>query len=474
METGAPNPQATDIKDWLREGIAAARSGQRERARDLLVRVVEQDEENATAWLWLSGVVDSLDDREVCLENALTLDPGNEAARKGLAWVQQQKGGQSPPPAETIPPPSAEAPASKRPASLAAAVLGEDLVHRRLPPALEPPPEKPARARKPTTLAAAVLREDFAARRPPPEPELPPPVPPPDEFEDEYLCPYCAAPTRPDDRKCQACGHQLWIKVRRREEHSSWLWVALVMQLAGTVWPATVPLMVLVYVAHRVGATNPFDLIPAYLGLPGNVPPEVADAALKLAPRAYILPFILHFLFSSAVLVGLYQRWKPVFYLFLVSALLMLTSAIAALVIIPSNARICGGGGVILALLMLLLLLQLEDDFFFDERRLVLRVDRDATNGPALLASGQCYAKRAMWAMAAIHLRRAASKMPHEVACPLLLTTAYIGLKRYDLAEKTLSEARRLSPDDPQIEKLAAVLAGQRKNLPESSELSGR
>jgi hypothetical protein len=311
-------------------------------------------------------------------------------------------------------------------------------------------------------LAAAILHEDFAARRPPPEPELPPPVPPPDEFEDEYLCPYCAAPTRPDDRKCPACGHKLWIKVRRREERSSWLWVALVMQLAGTVWPATAPLMVLVYVAYRVGVTNPFDLIPAYLGLPGNVPPEVADAALKLVPRAYILPSILYFLFSSAVLVGLYQRWKPVFYLFLVSALLMLASATAALVIIPSNARICGGGGVILALLMLLLLLQLEDDFFFDERRLVLRVDRDATNGPALLASGQRYAQRAMWAMAAIHLRRATSKMPYEVACHLLLTTAYIGLKRYDLAEKTLSEARRLSPDDPQIEKLAAVLASLR------------
>jgi hypothetical protein len=80
-----------DINALLQEGIAAARAGQRERACDLLMQVIEQDEENVAAWLWLSGVVDSLEDREVCLENVLTLDPDNEHARRGLAWVQQQK-----------------------------------------------------------------------------------------------------------------------------------------------------------------------------------------------------------------------------------------------------------------------------------------------------------------------------------------------------------------------------------------------
>ncbi len=449
MTTDDPNVPSTGPQDWLREGIAAAKAGQRERARELLTRVVEQDEENLAAWLWLSGAVDGLDDKEVCLENALELDPGNEAAHKGLDWVRRKKEAALPP---------------RRPASPAAAILGDDFGRRRVTgePALPASAATPAPAARPNTAAAAILREDFARRQPPPEPELPPPVPPPDEFADEYLCPYCAAPTRPEDRLCPACGRKLWIKVRRREEHSSWLWVAMVMQLGGTVWPMMLPLVVLAFVATRVGITNPFDLIPAYLGLPGSVPPEVASKAFKMVPGVYFLPFAVYFVFSLIVLAGLYLRWRPIFYLFLVSALLMIASSIVAAVMVQSGSRLCSAAGIIPGVLMLLLLFQIEDDFFTDDRRLVLRADRDATNGPALLASGQRYAKHGMWAMAVIHLRRAAARMAYDITPPLMLTAVYMNLKRYDLAEKTLAQARSMDPADPQIEKLAATLAERR------------
>jgi tetratricopeptide (TPR) repeat protein len=447
MTADDPNVPSTGPQDWLRAGIAAAKAGQRERARDLLTRVVEQDEENLAAWLWLSGVMDGLDDKEVCLENALELDPGNEAARKGLDWVRRKKKAARPP---------------RRPASPAAAILGDDFGRRRVTgePALPASPAPPpAPAARPNTAAAAILREDFTRRQPPPEPELPPPVPPPDEFADEYLCPYCAAPTRPEDRLCPACSHKLWVKVRRREEHSPWLWVAMVMQLGGTVWPMMLPLVMLTYVAYRVGIDNPFDLIPAYLGLPSNIPPEVAGKAFATLPGTYFLPFVVYFVFSSVVLAGLVLRWRPIFYLFLVSALLMIASSIVAAVIVQSGSRLCSAAGILPGVLMLLLLFQIEDDFFTDDRRLVLRADRDATNGPALLASGQRYAKHGMWAMAAIHLRRAVARMSYDTAPVLMLTAVYMNLKRYDLAEKALAQARSMDPADPQVEKLAATLA---------------
>ena len=98
----SPGPENVD--ELLRAGIAAAKAGAREGARELLMQVVELDEESASAWLWLSGVVDSLEDREVCLENVLTLEPGNSAARKGLEWVRAQRQQQAPaPPAEAEP-----------------------------------------------------------------------------------------------------------------------------------------------------------------------------------------------------------------------------------------------------------------------------------------------------------------------------------------------------------------------------------
>ena len=87
---GIENQQDSQVDAWLREGIAAVKAGQNEQAHDLLVRVVAHDEQNVCGWLWLSGVVDDLEDRKVCLENVLKTDPSNVAARKGLAWVQQQ------------------------------------------------------------------------------------------------------------------------------------------------------------------------------------------------------------------------------------------------------------------------------------------------------------------------------------------------------------------------------------------------
>jgi hypothetical protein len=206
--------------------------------------------------------------------------------------------------------------------------------------------------------------------------------------------------------------------------------------------------------------------------LPNDVPPEIASAAFESIPRLYFLPFILFFLFSLAVLVGLYLRWKPIFYLFLTNVLLTFGSAIAGIALglgLPSegiflNQRVgllCSGGGVILALMMFLLVLQIEDDFFFDEKRILLRHDRDAAKGPDFLDSGHRYAGHDMWAMAAIHLRKAAALMPHQTDPHLALSAAYLNLKRYELAASALEEARRINPSDPQIEHLAVALTSR-------------
>ncbi|GAB4548576.1 MAG: hypothetical protein Kow0063_43520 [Anaerolineae bacterium] len=433
--------------DTLREGVTAARAGQRERARDLLMQVVERDEENVQAWLWLSSVVDSLDERETCLEKVLDLDPGNDAARKGLAWVRQQRKA-SPATSGKPEPPS--------------------------PPSDEMPARRPTPTRTPVSAAAAVLREDFARRQPRPKPEPePPPLPPRDEFEDEYLCPYCAAQTAPDDRQCPTCRKELWIKSRRREERSSWLWIALTLQAASIIWPAFILLVALFYAADQAGLDNFFKLVPVYLGLPADLPAEVVEAALEALPRIYILPVVLAMLFSLAIMAGLYLRWKPAFYLYLANALVVLGSAVAGIGIglgLPADKGIvsqraglmCGGGSVILGLLLVMLVIQISDDFAYKKKRILLRPDRDATNGPALLDSGLRYARQGMWALAAIHLRRAVSYMPHQIDPYLALTVAYLNLKRYHLADSALQEARRINPHHPQVEHLAGVLDNHR------------
>lgn len=112
--------------------IGAAKTSQRERARQLLLRVTELDETNITAWLWLSTVLESLDEKQVCLENVLTLDPDNKSARTGLARLEQlvrsappqaesPKIVQSPPQPPPVPPPP---PQEKRPVPQAAKASG--------------------------------------------------------------------------------------------------------------------------------------------------------------------------------------------------------------------------------------------------------------------------------------------------------------------------------------------------------------
>jgi tetratricopeptide (TPR) repeat protein len=79
-----------NVDGMVREGIAAYRAGRKDEARALLMRAVEIDEQNEQAWLWLSAVVDSVDEQKICLENVLAINPANERAKQGLSSLDQK------------------------------------------------------------------------------------------------------------------------------------------------------------------------------------------------------------------------------------------------------------------------------------------------------------------------------------------------------------------------------------------------
>src|SRR5262245_34828107 len=90
MTSTLPNSETAEINRLLQAGIQAAKAGQQEQAQEFFLQVVEQDEENIQGWLWLSGVLTSLEERRTCLENVLALDPNNAMAQKGLALLHKQ------------------------------------------------------------------------------------------------------------------------------------------------------------------------------------------------------------------------------------------------------------------------------------------------------------------------------------------------------------------------------------------------
>jgi hypothetical protein len=76
------------VSTLLRQGIDAARRGERAEARKVLLHILELDDRNKTAWLWLSGVMVDIDDQILCLENVLTIDPENATAVEGLTKLR--------------------------------------------------------------------------------------------------------------------------------------------------------------------------------------------------------------------------------------------------------------------------------------------------------------------------------------------------------------------------------------------------
>lgn len=76
----------------LQRAIQAARAGRREDARNLLLDLVEVDPRNEMAWMWLSGLVDSLEDKIIACENVLTINPSNEKVRLYLTELQKRQG----------------------------------------------------------------------------------------------------------------------------------------------------------------------------------------------------------------------------------------------------------------------------------------------------------------------------------------------------------------------------------------------
>src|SRR5262245_57001927 len=150
----------------LSEGIAAARQGQRERARSLLMQVVEADEQSERGWLWLSGVVDDPADQRVCLQNVLDINPRNEQAQKGLAW--------------------------------------RDVRHPVMLPAVEATPAPVA-----VNGSTATLPDQSAPapRAGPTADDISIPAGPLPLVENP--CPFCGAPTRLDQQRCVQCKSSL-------------------------------------------------------------------------------------------------------------------------------------------------------------------------------------------------------------------------------------------------------------------------
>lgn len=79
-----------DIPELLRKGIEEARAGRTAEARTLFEQVTELDENNEKGWFWLASVVETDEERRICLSNVLHINPNNEKAQRAMAALQEK------------------------------------------------------------------------------------------------------------------------------------------------------------------------------------------------------------------------------------------------------------------------------------------------------------------------------------------------------------------------------------------------
>jgi hypothetical protein len=106
--------------EQLRKGITAYKMGRKEVAGRFIRDSLQLNPKNERAWLWLSGFVDSDEQRRYCLERVLALNPNNEIARVGLKKLsaESQEAERPTPPPEPLEAPPPQPAESLEPASI--------------------------------------------------------------------------------------------------------------------------------------------------------------------------------------------------------------------------------------------------------------------------------------------------------------------------------------------------------------------
>ncbi len=87
---------SANVEAMVRAGIEAYRAGKKSEARKLLEKAIELDDYNEQAWMWLSAVVETEEEKRTCLENVVVINPDNAEAKRGLKMLGIE-GGDAPP-----------------------------------------------------------------------------------------------------------------------------------------------------------------------------------------------------------------------------------------------------------------------------------------------------------------------------------------------------------------------------------------
>jgi tetratricopeptide (TPR) repeat protein len=417
-----PPSDSDEAGRLLATAVQAARRGEREAAREQLMALLELDENNLQAWLWLSGLVDDDADKRICLENALSLQPDNAAAQRGLALLDAAA-------------PKRKVVKEYAPISPATAVLYPE----RLTQSWEwtEPELPPTAVTHPAIQAQSVFDDVWSG--------------------DFDLCAYCAAPLQSlaDERRCPACGRSLLATHFRYPQPSAHIHILWVLLLAlGQLF--LIQLFIDLILDSGTGALLVDLLVMAVAFC-------LAGGVYFRQYWAYAAAILFFFLITLGIMVNLLSGGALVNLLaggqtVTIGEMDLLTDTFRAvlgqsLLLFQPFQALTAVLGLVVAIFFA------APDFERVQFRLAAGVDRGLRDPSSLYSVGKSYAERGMLATAVRHFQRAAANDPLKASYAKSLGEAYAKLGFRERALDALQTAHRLATYPPLQAEIAALIA---------------
>ena len=392
------------VQEWLSAGITAVKNGNRQQGRKLLEAVLEADERNEKAWLWLSGAVDTAEERQICLENVLAINPDNQLAQKGLVRLAQSDPPTTTGKTQTIT-------RHYAPLSTASALLY---------------PESQIKTwewRDPTAVPDKASTVGFQST---------------ERYSDIWskdvpMCGYCAHELVPEDTRCPQCKNQLMVNSFRYAKPSTNLTALWVLLLGvGQLFLLQGIYNILVQ-DNLYAAVGNGLLMVIFVGLAVGVHFRRSWAhltAIYLLVAIILVTLLRWIVPADPELLGL-ANMDPAIQDFI----LPLTTGLGGTI------RIFILAGAVLALFYAIF--KAGPDF----ERVTVRQVATLTKGPTSAADFNAAARRlsrsGLWATAVLHWQLAAAKAPNHIAYQESLGRAYAKLGFYERSLDILQSARQ-------------------------------
>jgi len=425
-----------EIQQTLQSGIAALKRGEKDAARELLLQVVDADENNETAWLWLSAALDSPDDQIFALENVLALNPDNAMAQKGLSQLRLSQS-QRPSPVST-PPPSIkeETPAFSDP-SLGPGLGGGDLITDE--EALTSPP--PAMFEREEDIHLTPLESVSA-------------------LDDPYQCLYCGAPALAELQRCPECRRKLVVREGNTQLSNQLRTAALALMACIGLAAFEALVVAIFYYQGDFFGSYIYDNLPAFNSL-------VGDFRLW-SPMAAVIVLWLQFVVLGLLILLLLGLLYQITFAYYASIGLVCLNILWMVVrwrlgfFEPALAII----DIFLSFVALFFIFAAQPDFQVNVTRLRCAIDPHVKGGDSLNRLGHIAKGKEQWALAVAYWRAAVAAMPNQSGFYKDLAIGYAQTGYYNRALKALDEFARQAPDSSDFAPMQALIQQKRAQDP--------